>query len=96
MATVNIKDFAEPKIVRLVDLSEDSINKIAEAVVQKIVDAEPVKHGHWIERIKVYPDLLVTYNYQCSNCGYWDMHGSNVEVPYCWHCGCKMDEVKDG
>ena len=52
------------------------------------------KHGHWIERTKVYPDLLndTTYNYECSNCGYWDQHGAKVEVPYCWHCGAKMDE----
>ena len=68
-------------------VSQSSINSMP------TIDAEPVRHGHWIERIKVYPDLLVTYNYQCSNCGYWDMHGSNVEVPYCWHCGAKMDEV---
>ena len=46
-----------------------------------------IKHGHWV----VDDDG----NIKCSECGYWDMHGSNVEVPYCWHCGCKMDEVED-
>ena len=52
------------------------------------------KHGHWIERSKVYPDIPYdsTYNYQCSTCGYMDTHMANVEVPYCWHCGAKMDE----
>jgi len=63
MPTVNIKDITESKIVRLVDLSEDSINKIAEAVVQKIAnnptvpqhiesvgeDGSALKHGHWID-----------------------------------------------
>lgn len=60
------------------------------------IEAEPIRHGHWIERTKVHPDLLneSTYNYTCSNCGYWDTHGANVEVPYCWHCGAKMDEDK--
>lgn len=40
MPTINIKDIPESKIVRLVDLSEDSINKIAEAVVQKLKERE--------------------------------------------------------
>ena len=64
----------------------------------KIVDAHgnelvPVRHGHWIERSKVYPDFPddSTYNYECSHCGYMDTHGADVEVPYCWHCGAKMD-----
>ena len=58
------------------------------------MEAEPIRHGHWIERTKVHPDLLneSTYHYECSNCGYWDTHGADVEVPYCWHCGAKMDE----
>ena len=56
-----------------------------------------VRYGHWIERTKVYPALFTdsTYIYECSNCGYMDTHGANVEVPYCWHCGAKMDEVRD-
>ena len=62
------------------------------------VDAEPVRHGHWIERTKVYPALFTdsTYIYECSNCGYMDTHGANVEVPYCWHCGARMDESTMG
>lgn len=51
------------------------------------VDAEPVRHGHWIEAR--YP--LFT----CSECGatYQDTgYGYN----YCPNCGAKMDEVEDG
>lgn len=61
-------------------------------------DVAEVRHGHWIKITKVHPDLLndSTYNYRCSNCGYMDTHGANVEVPYCWHCGAKMDEVGNG
>ena len=71
-------------------------NDAIDAIMRNAPTVEP-KHGYWIERTKVYPDLLndSTYNYQCSNCGYMDTHGANVEVPYCWHCGAKMDEVTE-
>lgn len=39
MPTANIKDIPESRVVKLVDLSDDSINKIVEAVVQKIAAA---------------------------------------------------------
>ena len=51
---------------------------------EQTVDAEPVRHGHWIEAR--YP--LFT----CSECGatYQDTgYGYN----YCPNCGAKMDEV---
>lgn len=38
MPTININDIPEQKIVKLVDLSEDSVNKIAEAVIRKITE----------------------------------------------------------
>ena len=50
------------------------------------VDAEPVRHGHWIEA--KYPLFI------CSECGatYQDNgYGYN----YCPHCGAKMDESKE-
>lgn len=89
MPTINIKDTPKSKIVKLVDLSEDSINKIAEAVAQKIV--EPVKHGHW-EKDSI-----------CSVCGekvikrviYRDEMVWEDEYDYCPHCGAKMDKVID-
>lgn len=61
------------------------------------IEAEPVRHGHWIKGEKIYPDILndTTYGYWCSECHHADVHGDNVEVLYCWHCGCKMDEVND-
>ncbi len=40
MPTINIKDIPKSETVRLVDLTEDSINKIAEAVVQKLKERE--------------------------------------------------------
>lgn len=61
------------------------------------VDAEPIRHGHWIQREKCEDyESTHDYRYECSNCGYSDIHDSTIEVPYCWHCGAKMDEVEDG
>ena len=85
MPTLNIKDITESKMVRLVDLSEDSINNIAEAVVRKIaVDAEPVRHGHWKKTI--------TWWIYCSVCGSEPPSECNIPTPYCPWCGAKMDE----
>lgn len=66
------------------------------------IDAEPVRHGHWIE--------ANDGTHYCSNCGHdapftWDdidrnfMHSAD-EVPdftanYCYCCGAKMDEVNE-
>lgn len=80
MPTVNIKDIIEPKIVKLVDLSDDSINKIAEAVVRKIK-----RHGHWID---VNGDGSL---WRCSVCGELQCCKSN----YCGDCGAKMDTEKE-
>ena len=47
------------------------------------VDAEPVRHGHWIKRGGWY---------WCSECGdHWGDDGAN----YCPNCGAKMDEVRN-
>ena len=85
MPTFNIKDIPESKMVKLVDLSEDSINKIAEAVVQKI--AEPVRHGHW----ELSP---FDRNWTFSNCGDKPYHSNMKNMNYCPKCGAKMDKVK--
>ncbi len=54
------------------------------------VDAEPVRHGHWIDEIGMF---------LCSECG--DAWGTDNEemvrsFNYCPNCGAKMDEVEDG
>lgn len=63
------------------------------AFLDVILKAEPIRRGHWIRGEKIYPDMLndTTYGYWCSECHHADVHGDNVEVPYCWHCGAKMD-----
>ena len=53
---------------------------------QPTVDAEPVRHGHWI--------ITGFMAVKCSICGatQYELEDSN----YCPNCGAKMDEVEDG
>lgn len=94
MPTINIKDVPESKIVKLVDLSEDSINKIAEAVVRKIVNAEPVRHGHWIN-ISISANEYEHSSAQCDLCGARVYNNLSSIINYCPNCGAKMNEVEN-
>ena len=57
---------------------------------ERIVDAEPIKHGHWIFEPKDAIEMLFTLP-KCSECGAESSDGGN----YCSNCGAKMDEVED-
>lgn len=48
------------------------------------IDAEPVRHGYWIERYGVYEGKY----YKCSVCNY---NCSHTKENYCSYCGAKMD-----
>lgn len=53
---------------------------------QPAVDAEPIRHGHWIEDRSI-GDCC----YKCSECGFIrDAYLLEVE-DYCPQCGAKMD-----
>lgn len=56
------------------------------------IDAEPVKHGHWITKTRHerYPSGKEYEEDFCSACG---MRGS-IEYDYCPHCGAKIDMVR--
>ena len=59
-------------------------------------DVEPVRHGHWIMLHKTHGvDEDSDYDWRCSKCNHVDCHNISVEVPYCWHCGSRMDEVSE-
>ena len=52
------------------------------------IDAVPVSHGRW----KFIRDEGGGNSfYSCSECGYGDIQSPEVIVPYCWHCGAKLD-----
>ena len=57
------------------------------------VDAEPVRHGRWIEVVTYDQDGdCLEVEYICSECGRFE--GLDDE-PYC-NCGAKMDGDVDG
>lgn len=51
------------------------------------------KHGHWIEEeFKTLDNINVFTVYRCSECG----ESTDAEdLPYCYRCGSKMDEVTE-
>lgn len=53
-------------------------------------DVECVQYGRWI-LISDNPDKYNNNVYICSNCRATEKHNINVNVPYCWRCGSKMD-----
>lgn len=65
------------------------------------VDAEPVRHGHWMhgdEVVKLDVFDAPEMSCWCSECGDW-LTGSDeypVRGKFCPNCGAKMDEVTDG
>lgn len=54
---------------------------------QPTVDAEPVRHGHWIRNDNG--------TYSCSKCQSWIPNEQHYYARYCLHCGAKMDEEKE-
>lgn len=54
------------------------------------IDAEPVRHGHWIFNPKDAIEMMFTLP-KCSECGAESPNGGN----YCPNCGAKMDEEKE-
>lgn len=51
------------------------------------VDAEPVRHGHWIECGEPNQDgEFELWFYRCSVCG-----NASINSNYCPNCGAKMD-----
>lgn len=58
---------------------------------QPTVDAEPIRHGHWIDG----NDSIIVGT--CSVCGWSVFIGeTNISgMPYCPNCGAKMDEEEE-
>ena len=85
-ATVKAKNTPTYRITQLVDISPESIEEIANAVVKKLREEE-VKHGHW--EVAIGYDLKKSR--QCSECRLM----AYEPTEYCPHCGAKMDEVTE-
>lgn len=57
------------------------------------VDAEPVRHGRWIEHHEPFTWMGYT-TWTCSECNYECGYEKEIglRTSYCPHCGAKMDE----
>lgn len=57
------------------------------------IEAEPVKHAHWVSCEDEYDD-----EYKCSACGgiqFFEMTPQDEGWEYCPHCGARMDGGAD-
>lgn len=74
------------------DLQDDELRPTLKSIRKFIsdrpaVEAEPVRHGHWINRGYVCGE----YDWECSVCGEDEWRGSTIRLYYCPNCGAKMD-----
>lgn len=65
----------------------DAIDSIVENA--PTVDAEPTRHGHWIDH--TYKYRYPVGRYECSICG----AAHDMEWDYCPNCGARMDERRE-
>jgi hypothetical protein len=81
---------------RIGSLDTEADKKYARSVFEALPSAQPEREsGEWIIADTQNEEDVQNGNYRyiCSCCGYSDTHSKAVRVPYCWHCGAKMDEV---
>ena len=55
------------------------------------IEAKPVVHAHWEERLEVKDEHFECYSIFCSNCKEL-LYGSLEHSKFCSHCGAQMDE----
>jgi len=69
------------------DFAEGMAEAITEIDLQPTIDAEPVRHGKWIEG-------------KCTRCGehapYWSMATTYYKSNFCPNCGAYMRGKEDG
>ena len=84
------------KIIKRYDdrgLALDEVTRITDGIAKEIeamptVDAEPVRHGKWIEIVVAETDTSRLINWECSECTIVvDRNTDN----YCPNCGARMD-----
>lgn len=61
------------------------------------VDAEPVRHGRWVQSTKEDEDWGgFFYRYTCTVCGWHCGSNPNGLYVFCPGCGCEMDAEVEG
>lgn len=84
MSYIN-KEQLEALISRYAPESYGVVNKLINQL--PTIEAEPIKHGRWIEERS--GKVLDLVKYHCSECGRWQTWSN---FPYCPNCGAKMDK----
>lgn len=67
-----------------------SMEQTVYKLTQALAEAEPTKHGRWIEEKDEYDDIWC----KCSECGYTNMGCEVFNLDgfrYCPNCGARMD-----
>lgn len=78
----------------VIDKHSDTLLELADKI--PIVEAEPIRHGRWLEKTKHFSldskneEVFWWVDY-CSECEYTTNHRHN----YCPNCGAKMDGGSD-
>lgn len=93
MGDARIMNQNDEKVLSEIDGYEKAIAAVHELILDKdlIEDVQPVKHGRW-KQVSTQADEYNNHLYECTVCRSIDRHNINVDVPYCWHCGAKMEE----
>lgn len=91
---LSYKDFSPAfRDAMLKQAQDENIAKVQSMGEYFGVELRPVRHGEW--RYMSGPDSNDNYWWECSLCGCTDVHCKGVDVPYCWHCGARMDEERE-
>ena len=92
-------DFEFPNYMeRFVTELRDAMKADLKNDIEALPSAQPEREsGEWIiaDTQNEEDEQNGNYRYTCSCCGYSDIHSKAVRVPYCWHCGAKMNEVDE-
>lgn len=70
-----------------------SITPVFDAIRKaNVIDAEPVRHGRWLDGNRGKHDGTLYWYRYCSECLYErDDDNEDKDTPYCPNCGASMD-----
>lgn len=83
-----------PTVDRLFAEGVDAVD-VSDIEEAPTIEAEPVRHGRWIEPQRLYYGAK---QYECSLCYsdiFWKKHSITDKYPHCPNCGCLMDGGND-
>lgn len=91
------------KLMKLVEQLRQSTNSMIDRIYDEVnaltIDAKPIIHAHWTEKID-WQSGTGHIHYTCSNCGYTVRYkpgtrGDGRGGKFCDDCGAMMDEKSE-